>query len=54
MDPWSSKYLVENRQLTLQLIDALISGNNFPENVPDTFFLNVWEIGFLNSFEFDK
>jgi hypothetical protein len=49
--PWSlGKYINQNRELIVQLIEALRTGRGFPENVPEDFFLYVSQIQFMSGF----
>jgi len=43
--PWIlGEYINPNRELLVQLIEALKTGRGFPENVPEDFFLWVSQV----------
>ncbi|MCX6806890.1 MAG: hypothetical protein NT135_02100, partial [Candidatus Berkelbacteria bacterium] len=49
--PWIlGKYINQNRELIVQLIEALKTGRGFPENVPEDFFLYVSQLDFMPGF----
>lgn len=49
--PWIlGKYINQNRELTVQLIEALKTGRGFPEDVPEGFFLWIIQVQFMPGF----
>jgi len=49
--PWIlGKYINQNRELMLQLIEALKTGRGFPENVSEDFFLWITQLSFMSDF----
>ena len=49
--PWIlGKYINQNRELTVQLIEALKTGRGFPEDVPEEFFLWIIQVQFMLGF----
>lgn len=49
--PWIlGKYINQNRELMVQLIEALKTGRGFPEDVPEGFFLWIIQLQFMPGF----